>query len=134
MQSSASSGLPPTGVTDPTHTGIGVVPANNQQPVIITTPQGDAGLLVPQGGAPATVVVTVTNAVIGGLNSRSTSTAQTIELTASQDVTLGNGGVTVALCVSAEIGQTRSTGSASATREDCRRTSSAISRSCRWQL
>lgn len=98
-------GLPPTGVTDPTHTGIGVVPVNNQQPVIITTPQGDAGLLAPTGSAPATVVVTVTNTVTGGLNTPLDQYGQTVDLTASQDVTWGNGGVTVALCVSADISQ-----------------------------
>jgi hypothetical protein len=98
-------GLPPTGVTDPQHSGIGVVPGNNPNPVIITTPQGDAGLLAPIGSTPTTVVVTVTNGVSGGLNTPLDQYGQTIELTASQDVTWGNGGVTVALCVSADIGQ-----------------------------
>jgi len=99
-------GLPPTGVTDPLHTGIGVVPGNSTSPVIITTPQGDAGLLAPAGSTPTTVVVTVTNAVSGGLDTPLDQYGQTIELTASQDVTWGNGGVTVALCVAADVDQT----------------------------
>jgi hypothetical protein len=95
-------GLPPTGVTDPVHTGIGVVPANNVAPIIITTPQGDAGLRVPIGGTPTTVVVTVTAHLTTPLNTPLDQYGQTVDLTASQDVLWQNGGVTVALCVTAD--------------------------------
>ena len=105
-------GLQPTGVVLGPNTGIGVVPANNPEPVIIRTPQGDAGLRVPEGGAPSEdvngnpipgVVVTVT-----GLGTNDTLATmldkygQTVDLTASQEVLWLEGGVTVAICVAIE--------------------------------
>jgi hypothetical protein len=105
-------GLDPTGVTLDQNTGIGIVPANNPDPVVITTPQGNAGVLVPENRAPnrdeqgnpiAAIVVTVT--ALGNsspLNTRLDQYGQTIELTASQDVLWREGGVAVAICVSAE--------------------------------
>jgi len=102
-------GLPPTGVPLNNSTGVGVVPANNPQPVIITTPQGTAGLKVPAGAAPATdvngnsipgVVVTVTGLGNVALNTPLDQYGNTVDLTASQEVLWQGGGVIVALCVS----------------------------------
>lgn len=101
-------GLDPSGVPLGSNTGIGVVPANNQTPVIITTPQGTAGLLVPVGAAPSTdvngnpipgVVVTVTGGLTTPLNTPLDKYGQTVNLTASQEVEWLAGGVVVALCV-----------------------------------
>ncbi len=104
-------GLPPTGVTLDQNTGIGVVPANNPDPVIITTPQGDAGIKVPIGGAPAQDVngVPITGVVVtvkGGVDPLDTPLdqyGQVIDLTASQDVEWQAGGVTVAICVTEDL-------------------------------
>jgi hypothetical protein len=103
-------GLPPTGVELESNTGVGVVPANNPAPVIITTPEGEAGLRVPTGGAPSEdvdgnpipgVVVTV-SLVDDTLRTPLDKYGQTIDLTASQEVLWQAGGVAVAICVTAD--------------------------------
>ena len=104
-------GLPPTGTPLGANTGIGVVPANNPTPVIITTPNGTAGLLVPQNVAPDKdifgnpipgVVVTVTPVGTTPLITPLDQYGQTVDLTASQEVEWRAGGVTVAICVTAD--------------------------------
>ncbi len=103
-------GLPPTGVDLQSNTGVGVVPANNPEPVIITTPQGEAGIRVPTGGAPSKdvngnpisgVVVTI-SLVNDTLPTPLDKYGQTIDLTANQEVLWQAGGVAVAICVTAE--------------------------------
>jgi hypothetical protein len=88
-----------------------VVPANNPDPVIITTPQGTAGLLVPENFAPDEdvdgnpipgVVVTVTGNLTTPLNTPLDQYGQTVDLTASQEVEWREGGVTVAICVTVD--------------------------------
>lgn len=106
-------GLPPIGTTLDPNTGIGVVPANNPAPVIITTPQGDAGIKVPTGGAPdedvngnPILAIVVTVKALGTnspLNTPLDQYGQTIDLTASQDVEWQAGGVTVAICVTEDL-------------------------------
>ncbi len=100
-------GLPPTGVTITPTTGIGVVTPTTA-PVIVATPQGDAGINIPPGGLPATdvngapvpgLVVTVTKISDVALNTPLDKYGQAIELTASQEVLWQQGGVTVAVCV-----------------------------------
>ena len=105
-------GLQPSGIVLGPNTGIGVVPANNTQPVVITTPQGTAGILAPIGTGPAVnqqgqaipgVVVTVTG--LGNtrpLNTPLDQYGQTVELTASEEVLWQGGGVAVAVCVTAD--------------------------------
>lgn len=105
-------GLQPSGIVLGPNTGIGVVPANNTQPVVITTPQGTAGILAPIGTGPALnqqgqaipgVVVTVTG--LGNtrpLNTPLDQYGQTVELTASEEVLWQGGGVAVAVCVTAD--------------------------------
>ncbi len=105
-------GLPPTGVSLDSNTGVGVVPANNPTPVIITTPQGDAGIKVPTGGAPSTdvsgrpitgIVVTVTTTNVGPLDTPLDQYGRTIDLNASEEVIWQAGGVTVAICVTEDL-------------------------------
>ncbi len=104
-------GLQPTGIVLGPNTGIGVVPANNPTPVIITTPNGTTGLLVPQNVSPDKdvfgntipgVVVTVTSGGTTPLNTPLDQYGQTVDLTASQEVEWRAGGVTVAICVTAD--------------------------------
>lgn len=101
-------GLQPAGADLGPNTGIGVVPANNPEEVIIRTPLGTAGLLVPPNFAPDRdvndnlipgVVVTVTGNLTTPLTTPLDQYGQTVELTASQEVVWREGGVTVALCV-----------------------------------
>jgi hypothetical protein len=104
-------GLDATGGPIGPNTGVGVVPANNPSPVVITTPDGTAGLLVPTGIAPdrdvngnviAGVVVTVTGGGTTPLNTPLDQYGQTVDLTASQEVIWRAGGVVVAICVTAD--------------------------------
>lgn len=104
--------LDPSGVVLGPTTGIGVVPANNPTPVLITTPQGTSGIRVPIGGAPSQdvngntipgVVVTVTElGTSSPLNTPLDKYGQTVDLTASEEVLWEAGGVTVAICVTAD--------------------------------
>ncbi len=104
-------GLPATVGTLGPNTGIGVVPANNPTTVIITTPQGTSGLLVPPNISPDRnvngdpipgVVVTVTGGGTTPLNTLLDQYGQTVDLTASEEVEWRAGGVTVAICVTAD--------------------------------
>ena len=102
-------GLPPTGVSFDANTGVGIVPANNTQPVIIRTPQGNAGIKVPIGGAPGQGRDRRPGRG-GGRHGEEPGHRQpveyaarqvgvTIDLNDSQDVQWQQGGVTVAICI-----------------------------------
>lgn len=103
-------GLSPTGVPLTPNTVVAVVPADNPEPVIIRSLVGDVGANVPAHGTPTTdvngkpiagVVLTLTSNV-GPLNTPLDKYGQAIDLTASEEVLWLQGGVTVALCVTAE--------------------------------
>ena len=104
-------GLPPALGNLGPNTGVGVVPANNANTVIITTPQGTSGVLVPPNISPdknlsgATipgVIVTVTGSLTTPLTTPLDQYGQTVDLTASQEIEWRAGGVTVAICVTAD--------------------------------